>query len=137
MEILTEQDLVKIVKIFYDDFNRRDMDAAMAHFAEDVTYVDPWGNEHDKTGARALFESLKESFPDLKAWVNRAVSQGNTAMVECYESMTHTGDFFGIPPTNKKVEFQGAEIYEFQDGKVKHLRTYCNPNRILEYLRAE
>ena len=134
---MIEQDLVKIVKTLYDDFNRRDMDACWSPLAEDVTWVDPWGNEHDKNGVRAFYDHLLESFPDMKVWANRTVSQGNTAVVEFYESMTHIGEFFGIPPTNKKVNFQGVEIYEFQNGKVKHFRNYCNPNRIVEYLGAE
>ena len=134
---MTEQENVKVVKKLYEEFNNRDMDACWAPLADDFTWVDPWRNKHDKKGIRAFYDHLLESFPDLKVWANRVVSQGNTVVAEFYESMTHKGEFFGVPPTNKKVEFQGVEIYEFQDGKIKHVTNYCNPNRIVEYLKAE
>jgi len=121
---VTEQDNVKIVKKIYEEFNRRDLDALMDYLADDVTYVCARGIVYDKKGVHKLFDSLLESFPDCKMRVDRIVSQGNTVIVEYGWSATHTRKWAGIPPTNKKFEMPGVEIYDFQAGKVKLWKDY-------------
>ena len=133
---LSEQANIRAVKKMYEDFNNRDMNECWSLLSEDFVWVDPFGNKHDRKGIRAFYDNLLLSFPDLKVWENRIISQGDTVVSEFYESMTHKGEFLGVPPTNKKVEFQGAEFYEFKDGRIKHITNYCNPNRIVDSLRG-
>lgn len=33
-------------------------------------------------------------------------------------SGTHTGEFAGIPPTNKSIEVNAIDIFEFRDGTI-------------------
>ena len=32
---------------------------------------------------------------------------------------THSGEFFGLPPTGKRLEFPGISLWEFDDGKAR------------------
>jgi steroid delta-isomerase-like uncharacterized protein len=32
---------------------------------------------------------------------------------------THSGEFFGLPATGKRLEFQGISLWEFDDGKAR------------------
>jgi steroid delta-isomerase-like uncharacterized protein len=32
---------------------------------------------------------------------------------------THGGEFFGLPPTGKRLEFPGISLWEFDDGKAR------------------
>jgi steroid delta-isomerase-like uncharacterized protein len=34
-------------------------------------------------------------------------------------SGTHEGDFNGLPPTGKRIEWMGISIWEFEDGKAR------------------
>jgi predicted ester cyclase len=34
-------------------------------------------------------------------------------------SGTHTGDFSGIPPTDRNIEFPGMSLWEFEEGKAR------------------
>jgi predicted ester cyclase len=50
---------------------------------------------------------------------------------------THEKEFLGIPSTGKKIEYSAAEIYDFEDGKVKSLKNFQRTNDPgwIQYLR--
>ena len=48
----------------------------------------------------------------------RVIGEGNLVSVDYTNKMTHVGDFFGIPATQKRVVGTGQFIREVKDGKV-------------------
>jgi ketosteroid isomerase-like protein len=48
--------------------------------------------------------------------------------------MTHVNEYFGIPPTNKRIENQIVWIMEFEAGKIIEIREYEKKN---EYLKKQ
>lgn len=133
---MTERANKEIVKRIYELFNRGDLDALWDLLADDVTYIDASGTIYDKNAARKLIDSVLEIFPDCKARVDRMIAQGKTVIVEYSDSATHTKEVHGIPPTNKKIEWSGVDIWELQAGKIKFYRNYSNPNTLMQQLRA-
>jgi len=133
---VTEQANEEIVKRIYELSNRGDLDAVWDLLADDVTYIDASGTIHDKKVARKFIDGVLEIFPDCKAHVDRMIAQGNTVIVEYTDSATHTKEVHGIPPTNKKIEWSGVDIWDLKDGKVKLYRNYSNPNILMQQLRA-
>ena len=134
-EALTESENEGVVRKIFDDFNRR---IDWFHYlADDITYVDFAGNTHDKKSVRKLFGSLVEAFPDCKGRIDRIISKGNTVVIEYSLWGTHKKDWFGIPPTGKKIEYSAAEIYDFEGGKVKSLKNFQRTNDPIwmQYLR--
>ena len=59
-----------------------------------------------------------EGFPDLKLTVEDAVAEGDLVAQRVHFEGTHTGEFQGLPPTNRKVDFHGLELNRFVDGRV-------------------
>jgi predicted ester cyclase len=59
-----------------------------------------------------------EGFPDLRITVEDAVAEGDLVAQRVHFAGTHTGEFQGLPPTRKKVEFSGLELNRFVDGRV-------------------
>jgi predicted ester cyclase len=59
-----------------------------------------------------------EAFPDLHITVEDAVGEGDLVAQRVHFAGTHTGEFQGLPPTNRKVEFSGLELNRFVDGRV-------------------
>ena len=59
-----------------------------------------------------------EGFPDLRLTVEDAVGEGDLVAQRIHFAGTHTGEFQGLPPTNRKVEFSGLELNRFVDGRV-------------------
>jgi predicted ester cyclase len=59
-----------------------------------------------------------EGFPDLRITVEDAVGEGDLVAQRVHFAGTHTGEFQGLPPTGRKVEFSGLELNRFVDGRV-------------------
>ena len=55
---------------------------------------------------KAALGMFRESFPDLVMSADDLIGEGDKVVVRGTMSGTHTGEFMGIPPTNKRVEVQ-------------------------------
>jgi predicted ester cyclase len=51
-----------------------------------------------------------EGFPDLRLTVEDDVGDGDLVAQRIHFEGTHTGVFQGLPPTGKKVAFEGLEL---------------------------
>ena len=128
----------RAVEKIYRAWNRHDLEALMSHFSDDVTVVTPSGRTVDKEGLRRMVAIEFSGFPDGRFRVDRMVSSGYTIVVESTFTGTHKGDWFGIPATNKKVEYPEVDIYDFDGGeKVKLLKLYFPHMRFLNQLNEQ
>jgi predicted ester cyclase len=59
-----------------------------------------------------------EAFPDLQLTVEDAVGEGDLVAQRIHFEGTHTGEFQGLPPTQRRVSFSGLELNRFVDGRV-------------------
>ena len=102
-------------------FNERD-DAAEADVrAQDYVAYAPVSLEPAPLDSEAWTRFLSgfvEAFPDLRLTVEDAVGEGDLVAQRIHFAGTHTGEFQGLPPTNRKVEFSGLELNRFVDGRV-------------------
>ena len=72
------------------------------------------------TGPESLIDDVREfrtAFPNLHAECVDMVAEGNQVCSRGIWTGTHTGDFFGIPPTGKSMEVQGMNFFRFADGQ--------------------
>ncbi len=88
-------------------------------FAEDfINHSAPAGLPNNREGVVYFFNHLlKPSFPDLTVEIHDMIAEGDKVSTHKSFYGTHCGDFFGIPPTNKKVVMDVMDIIQIQDGK--------------------
>jgi predicted ester cyclase len=102
-------------------FNERD-DAAEADVrTKDYVAYAPVSLEPAPLDSEAWTRFLAgfvEGFPDLQLTVEDAVAEGDLVAQRVHFAGTHTGEFQGLPPTHRKVEFFGLELNRFVDGRV-------------------
>lgn len=55
-------------------------------------------------------------------------------MVKVQYTGTHEGEFYGLPPTGREVEFQGMERYRITDGVITDGRVYISDAELKEEL---
>lgn len=135
---LTERENEIVVEKIFEAWNRRDFEAYMSHLSDDAKIVWPTGRTVDKeTFHRELSTKIMPVFPDGISRIDRMISQGNTVCVEWTFMGTHSKDFFGIPATNKKIEFPEVYIYDFEAGKVKLLKVHVNQLRVLKQIKED
>lgn len=61
---------------------------------------------------------LCRAMTDMRMTFPRVVTEGDLVAVEYTNEMTHSGDFLGIPATNRRVVGTGHFIRQVRDGKV-------------------
>jgi steroid delta-isomerase-like uncharacterized protein len=102
-------------------FNARD-DAAEADVrAQDYVAYAPASLEPDpldSEGWTRFLAGFVQGFPDLQITVEDAVAEGDLVAQRVHFEGTHTGEFQGLPPTHRKVDFHGLELNRFVDGRV-------------------
>ena len=70
-------------------------------------------------GRDAIREAMQEWFrilPDLYVEVRDLFSADNRMCVQCTLTGTHEGEFLGLPPTGRRVEFDTCLVFRIGDG---------------------
>ena len=102
-------------------FNDRDEASEADVRAQDYVAYAPASLEPeplDSEGWTRFLSGFVEAFPDLQLRVEDAVGEGDLVAQRIHFEGTHTGEFQGLPPTNRKVSFSGLELNRFVDGRV-------------------
>ena len=107
-----------------DVANTHDLDRFFANVADDVKFVNPVTGTTDKAGMRGFHEAFFSAFPDINYRVDRLITAGDSAMIECTATGTNTGAFMGAPPTNRKMNLTVAFAVDTKDGKVREWHSY-------------
>lgn len=63
--------------------------------------------------ARILINAFHIGFPDAKSEIQHIVAEGDMVMVHSVYTATNTGEFMGMPATNKKVRMAQVDIMRF------------------------
>lgn len=102
---------------FYAALNQRRFDAVAAMMAGDCPTGVP-GLAPGPAAYLAMVRGYLTGFPDLAHEVLETVSEGGTVAVRLRSSGSHTGDFLGHPPTNRRFAADGVDLLRFRDGLI-------------------
>jgi steroid delta-isomerase-like uncharacterized protein len=73
---------------------------------------------HGQPAWRQGFEMMKQAFPDLQAHIEDIVAAGDRVALRLRFRGTHSGQFLGIPPTGRPIEYVSHEFYRVADGLI-------------------
>ncbi|HKH22798.1 MAG TPA: ester cyclase [Solirubrobacterales bacterium] len=110
----------ELIQKFYDEtLSNGNMDAIDDLVTDDVVDHEEGlpGQPEGKEGVRFFVSMMREAFSDLKATVGPAVESGDMASAEVTITGRHTGEFMGVPATDKSFEIKSIDIVRFEDGK--------------------
>ena len=89
-----------------------------------------WSHTGDLDAAEELFvadqaEAAKQEaadfrrgFPDVVSTIEDLIAEGDKVVARWRARATHQGEYMGIPPTGKEVEFTGISVYRIEAGKI-------------------
>ena len=108
--------------------NRRELAAADELFAADVVdHSPPPGVPAGLEGVRQTFALMQRAYPDWQTTIEDLIAEGDRAVARVTHRGTHAGDFFGIPPTGRRVQWTATHVVRVADGKVtEHWATEDN-----------
>lgn len=87
-------------------------------FAEDLVDHSPLGELRGRDAAKEQFEWIRAAFPDLEVTVEEMIAEGDIVAARVRWHATHEGEFMGIEPTGREVEFPIFAFLRLEDGKV-------------------
>lgn len=104
------------IRRLYDLINAGDIDGFGGQLAEDfVEHEELPGIPPTKDGVVQYFKLMLAAFPDMRMAVEDVIANGDRAVARVTVSGTNTGEFMGMPPTDKSVSIKLIDITRFGD----------------------
>jgi steroid delta-isomerase-like uncharacterized protein len=75
------------------------------------------GQPEGKEGVRWFAELMRGAFSDFKATMGPSLESGDLACAQLTITAKHTGEFMGVPATDKDIEIESIDIVRLEDGK--------------------
>ena len=127
----------QLMRDYAELWNKQDYGKIPEVVSESFVHVTPGapdGEARGPDGVESFMREIYTAFPDFEVEIiDMLVSEG-TAMAESKFSMTHEGEFDGIPPTEREVEIQSMAKCKVSDSELQELREYVNVQEIYEQL---
>ena len=113
-----EKDLIKYENI-WNSFLAGDTSVANEeNFQKDVIVVTAQGNITGIKGVKDFYMNYLNGFSEIEFTILDAFGQGDRIVKHWNFKGIHTGEFFGIPATNNKLDLSGTTLVTMKDGKI-------------------
>ena len=110
----------RLAEAFLAMLNQHDPDAVDRFVAVDYINHNPVVAD-GREANRAFWARFFAAFPDLQATMEDLVVTGDRVVGRFVYRGTHSGSFFGISPTGRRIEMRSIDIWRVQDGEfVEH-----------------
>jgi steroid delta-isomerase-like uncharacterized protein len=128
--------MMEPVNKFYQVYNEANPD-----LWEEAVSTDYVGhvNSHTIPGrdaGKGFVVGLIQAFPDIHYTVEDTLIQGDKVVTRWSATGTHTGDLYGMPPTNKKANMLGITIFRIADGQIAELWNVWDQAGLMQQLNA-
>ena len=111
------EEWVNLVRRMYEEaWNQGKLEVIDEH-APDYIGIGPHGEEHSPDSVKRGVTNRRLAFPDIHVTIEDIISAKDKVVARLTFRGTHKGEFQGIQPTNKKVEWSGIWIYRVGNGK--------------------
>jgi steroid delta-isomerase-like uncharacterized protein len=85
---------------------------------------------------RTMLESRNASFPDFHTEVDDRFATDDRVVCRWRSTGTQKGEYFGSPPSGKRITFAGISLWEFDGGKARRGWSFPDVAAILAQLSS-
>ena len=116
---MTIEENKHIVRLYQEIYNSNDLEALGEVVAEDLLTpkIMP-GMKPGLEGGKQVHATTLIGMPDWHTEIDELIAEGDKVVARITMTGTHTGDFWGIPATGKRVEFTGIYVVRIANGKI-------------------
>jgi len=91
----------------------------------------------DWTGHKQFIVTVTNAFPDVHHDIVDMVAEGEDKVaIRVINTGTHKGEFQGIPPTGKKVSFDGMQFLTIMNGKITEIWANVDMMELIQQIGA-
>jgi steroid delta-isomerase-like uncharacterized protein len=130
------QNVMHPVTLFYEVYNDHKMELWEEALTEDYTAHVNGQLIASREVGKGFVEAFHGAFPNLKYILDDTIVQGDKVVTRWTAAGTHTGNFFGMPATNKDVSMLGMTIFRVRDGKIAELWNIWDQNGLMQQLKG-
>jgi predicted ester cyclase len=110
----------EIIKSWLSETDKENLGIVDKLMAEDCKVY--YGkNTHNREWLKSMNDAFFQSFSDAVHVADDLIAEGDKVVARLTVKVTHTGEFMGIEPTGKQVEYHGYTLYRLEWGKIKEL----------------
>src|SRR5262245_12885935 len=108
-----------LIKRFYDEvLVNGNLDAIDELVTDDVVDHEAMpGQPEGKEGVAFFSNVMSSAFSDLKVTAGPSLSSGDMEAAHVTITGKHTGEFMGVPASDKSFEIESIDIIRIEDGK--------------------
>ena len=108
-----------IVRRYQEIYNSNQLNALIEVVSEDLLTpkIMP-GLGDGLEGGKKVHKTTLIGMPDWQTAIVDMIGEGDKVVARITMTGTHTGDFYGIPATGKRVEFTGIYVVRIANGKI-------------------
>jgi predicted ester cyclase len=113
-----------LIRLYYEEIDAAAKDDRGTSFLDDfispnfVNHNAPPGFTPDLEGLKQANEHFLAAAPDGYHVVEDMIAEGDKVITRLSAYGTHTGELFGIPPTDKQVSMTAIAIHRIENGKI-------------------
>lgn len=74
--------------------------------------------KHGYAGVSEYMDFVRAAFADFHNQIEEIISEGDKAFARLTYTATHTGELFGIAPSQKRIQYAGAAVFTFATDKI-------------------
>jgi len=123
---MTPECMKEIHRQLIDALNRHSGEGIEEFFHDNYTvhegYTNGDGSERTYTvSLDMLKKSIRKAIPglpDKHQTVKMQIAEGDKVFTYCIAAATHSGAWFGVPATNKRLTYENLYISRFEGGKI-------------------
>lgn len=120
--MVEQQDAATLMRRWFDEiWNQGRIESVDELLAQDAVM---WGtgrpDQSSRGGAefKEFYHRQRSATPDVKITLDQVVQEGDTAFARWTATMTHTGEGFGVAPTNQTITLSGMSACRASNGKI-------------------
>ena len=123
---MTRDDIVRLFDGWQAVWARRDPVALATMYTSDCVVSSPiFGEIKGRAALEHSNRRLFEAFPDWDLRREDLIIDGDRVVEVIKVSLTHTGEFMGLPGTGRKAQIHGARVMRIEHSLIEHeLRLY-------------
>jgi len=115
---LTNGDNVQAVRQLFEAFYSADEAEMDALIGDDFVTHGPGGGAGNAAGWKAMAGQIARGVPDTSTEIDDIFGAGDKVAVRYTSRGTHTGELFGVAPTDGALTTSGIEIYRIESGRI-------------------
>lgn len=130
-----EKDLKMYEEVWNDIVNKGRIDLINdKNFDPNIVQISNTGNIVGIADFKAYYQNFITGFSDIKFTVIDAFGQDNKIVKHWRFEGKHTGDFFGIPATDKLLNIEGVTLVKMKDGRIAQEQDFMDNALFMQQL---